>query len=78
MTDIRDYIQYRAKEGRKEQGFRLTVEWFEYAISQGIRVFFGCSVDSQGNVLSDTTNPSCLQAYWFKKFLAHREPLPVK
>ena len=71
MSDICNYIQYRANE--EGQGFRLTVEWFEYAISQGIRLFYGCSVDSQGNVLSDAKNPSCLQAYWFEKFLAHRE-----
>ena len=59
MSDIHNYILYRANE--EVQGFRLTVPWFEYAISQGIRVFFGCTVNSQGNVLADAKNPSCLQ-----------------
>ena len=72
MSDIHNYIQYRANvEG---QAFSLTVAWFENHIAQGVRVFFQCTVDELGNVLCDAKNPACLQMYWLEKFLAIREP----
>ena len=73
MSDIHNYIQFRALE--EGQGFSLTVAWFENYIAQGVRVFFQCTVDEQGNVLSDAKSPACLQRFWFEKFLALREPI---
>ena len=64
--NICEYIRFRANE--ENQQFTLTVDWFLFWIEMGCTTFFGCTVNSSGDVLTDFTNPTCLQRFWFSKY----------
>ena len=72
--NIHKYLRFRATE--EGVPFSLPVNWFVYWIELGCRDFFSCTVDNDGNVLSDIKDPSCLQRFWFSLFLEMREPYP--
>ena len=56
--EVYHYIKFRAtKEG---QEFTLTGEFFQAALIEGCRNFFGAVVDSSGVVLEDAKNPQWL------------------
>ena len=64
--NICEYLRFRANEENNE--FTLTVDWFQFWIEMGCLTFFGCTVDHNGDVVTDHSNEGCLQRFWFMKF----------
>ena len=64
--NIHIYLQFRARE--EGHAFAIPDEWFQHWMQRGCRTFFCCTVDTEGYVLSDDKNPSCLQRFWFNTF----------
>ena len=64
--NIHSYLRFRAEE--EGHDFAIPVGWFTHWMALGCRTFFCCTVDSEGCVLSDYKNPTCLQRFWFNTF----------
>ena len=61
IPEIYKYMTFRA--GRERVPFTMSVEFFKINLEHGVRSFFGCRVNVNGDVLEDKRKPKILRLY---------------